>query len=102
MNKKDFIIGKWYNTSIDNNYYFKFNGWLDSKTIAHTDTISRGFYNMSTISNSTWWGNPSLITDLSIIDQFLPEGHPDKLSTQIQTKDDYEHLKSLLKQITNE
>jgi|688.fasta_scaffold427591_5 hypothetical protein len=100
MDIKDLSRGEWYNTGINNGYYFKFNGWLDSKNMNNTDIITRGFYSKSAISNNSWWdGNCTLVTDLTEIQQFLPDNHPDKFTTQVQTKDDYKHLIKLLKQL---
>jgi hypothetical protein len=100
MNKSDFIIGKWYkNFGISNTHIGKFSGWCNDGVIS----VSEYFYKNNLYGPSkrfdSYWQNAELLTDLSEIQKFLPEGHPDKFTTQIQTKDDYKHLIKLLKQL---
>ena len=83
--KCDFIIGRWYkSTAKENNrsgetYYGKFLSYDNGSFTATWHSVANNFTEqVYTFSNGYKW---ELMTDLSEIQQYLPEGHPDLVNT---------------------
>lgn len=77
--KTVFIVGKWYKKQ---GFYGKLTAeicgnWFPSKEYIDSNknycTKGTGFYN---------WDNAQLVEDLSEIQEFLPDGHPDKIESK--------------------
>lgn len=82
-----FEVGKWYKIKLYENSYFKFEGlgnYGSYNTIHCVDRIWKGNYvSSNTISNSEAENSSVLLTDLSEIQSFLPEGHIDKIVKEL-------------------
>lgn len=79
--KQTFIPGKWYkNLGMSQDYYASFKELLDGRFYIE-DYICKGKFS----KNAGGWlqsEHAVLMTDLSEIQQFLPEGHPDKFKKE--------------------
>jgi len=93
MNEKKFIVGNWYKSKWSN--YFKFRE-LKYNNFSSSEEIYDGKWNK--VETDCYSGILDLEIDLSEIQQYLPDGHPDK----IKSIDDLEPLLKLLKNINNE
>jgi len=77
-----FEVGRWY--KINNCWWAKFlklekNDWRMSESITAYGTYMRGSFSIDLDDSNR---NPTLLTDLSEIQQYLPSDHPDKLVKQ--------------------
>lgn len=88
-NEYNFEVGKWYKVVNLPNFgrYFKFSSWkVPNKVMGVSETlylsVSDKLRNSRIIDNPHWFEAEEL-TDLSEIQQYLPEGHPDKISNEI-------------------
>jgi len=81
VKENDFIVGKWYKFTADylkKEMFAKYSNKQDvSGRFYHDEFIENGDYSKKH-DWSTLSCNPILLEDLSEIQQFLPEGHPDK------------------------
>ena len=78
-NKTEFIVGKWYKYG---NQYTKFSK-IEDNLFLGTEHIYDGKYQKSILIESWIFpvnNNITLLTDLSEIQQYLPDGHPDKIN----------------------
>lgn len=73
-----FEVGKWYKYSYKNNHYFKpLESIVLGKSVKTSEEIHTGIYKNTT---NTWSStNETKLADLSEIQQYLPNGHLDKI-----------------------
>ena len=103
-----FEEGKWYKVY---NTYTKFLTLQNNSLILGSEHIYDNEHHMSEIKSGTWVfrlsDNPIVLTDLSEIQQFLPEGHVDKISKLTSfplegcVYDDVNNLENLTKYLIN-
>ena len=81
---KSLEIGKWYELD-DTGYYFKYNGLKKDNVVGASEYITdKGtFVKLNGQFGSLGSRTFQLLTDLSEIQEFLPDGHPDKLNVPI-------------------
>ena len=79
----EFIPGKWYNfTTMKGKYnlYVKVSSVTDKNLFfSNGESISNGHFGEAYSINIEFIENPRLVEDLSEIQEYLPEGHPDKI-----------------------
>jgi hypothetical protein len=84
--KNKFEVGKWYKV---NNEYTKFHSLGSEGVFYGVDHIYNDKYRKSIYDSPTYIfrkvDNPILLTDLSEIQQYLPDGHPDKFINKSET-----------------
>jgi hypothetical protein len=84
--KNKFEVGKWYKV---NNEYTKFHSLGSEGVFYGVDHIYNDKYRKSIYDSPTYIfrkvDNPILLTDLSEIQQYLPDGHPDKFVNKSET-----------------
>lgn len=89
MNEKKFIVGNWYKSEWGN--YFKFRE-LKYNNFSSSEEIYRGKWNK--VETNGYSGILDLEIDISEIQQYLPDGHPDKI-----IPNNNNHVESLIKLI---
>ena len=90
----EFIVGKWYkNLGSDKTHIGKFSGWYNDKIISVSEYIFNGVLKGPSDNFDSHWQNAILLTDLSEIQKWLPDEHPDKQIKIMEKnefkKDDY-------------
>ena len=84
QNQSKFEVGKWYKTSLNGStYYGKFNSWNNNKFKASDAYLIRYVINHEFCDGYTW----KLLTDLTEIQPYLPDGHVDKLPKELNYKE---------------
>lgn len=82
-----FEVGKWYKSNNKEYLYTKFSGLSDNKFMGTEHIYGNPLEYANTGKFDTWMfkieENPQILTNLSEIQQYLPEGHPDKISNSI-------------------
>jgi len=92
----EFIKDRWYKNNTFN-YYFKYKQCIND-TNYWSEKIINCIYNYE--ENTGNFDDGILLQDLSEIQKYLPEGHPDRYDTNFKQKDnDYTYLIKLLKNI---
>ena len=90
-------IGKWYKKANEN--YGKFLGLESDKWLCkeHISIRTKKYYNTGNYYSFGYMDDAILVTDLTEIQQYLPKGHPDKISTPRKIlQDDNMNLLKLL------
>ena len=87
FNKKEskYEIGKWYKYTasyLENQFYAKYSSWQDVSGRFYYDEIINVGENIHIVKHdwSSLSGLPVLLEDLTEIQQYLPDGHPDKIT----------------------
>ena len=77
-----FIVGKWYYNS--EKTYAKVDSIIDYDNFNFKEWITNGMYFLE----SSYWGDHPKMREASIeeIQQYLPDGHPDKISNKVEMK----------------
>jgi len=91
MQINDFIVGKWYKSKWGN--YFKFKE-TKNKLFSSSEEIYEGLW--LGWSGGNYSGIINIEVDLSEIQQYLPDGHPDKFIPHNNN-----HVESLIKLLEN-
>lgn len=99
-NKTDFIVGKWYKINSGNQpLHLEEKGWYCKFKNYQSNSIKclEYIHNKELISNGNFNNNGShkftLLTDLSEIQQYLPDNHPDKIVKQPDLNELLEYAK---------
>ena len=89
----EFISGKWYNfTTMKGKYnlYVKVASVTDRNLFfMNRESISDGYLGKADCIAIKFIENPRLVEDLSEIQDFLPDGHPDKITSDVFKKGEY-------------
>ena len=89
----EFIPGKWYNfttTKGKYNLYVKVDFFTDRNLFfMNRESISDGYLGKADCIDIKFIENPRLVEDLSEIQDFLPDGHPDKITSNEFKKGEY-------------
>jgi hypothetical protein len=92
--KEKFIVGQWYKSNLDGNkYYLKYDRTMPSGSynlIYYSTFIKNQIFKTNNyIAHTELEKSLTLLTDLSEIQQYLPDGHPDKaLCKKVMTKEE--------------
>ena len=88
----EFIPGKWYNfTTMKGKYslYVKASSITGRKLFfMNGESISDGYFGKADCIDIKLIENPRLLEDLSEIQKYLPDGHPDKITSDVFKKED--------------
>lgn len=78
MKREDFIVGRWYYRTVSKSI-IKFKDIKDSGVIISSESLTGGtYYEYRELGWGTNVSEFSLLEDLSKIQKYLPDGHPDK------------------------
>jgi len=83
--KPKFEIGKWYkNLGFNKTHIGKYSGWYNSKTISVSEYIYNGNIYGPSLNFTSDYEKAELLTDLSEIQAYLPDGHADKIKDLVK------------------
>ena len=92
MEQCNFIVGNWYKSKYSGNYYkfkeFKNDYFYSSEEIKDNKWVL-------VLGVRVWFGFFDVSIELSEIQEFLPDNHPDKIIISSSSNEDYSYLTAL-------